>query len=129
MFTMRVLIVDDDPDFRQEVCETLASRGCSVDEASCAAAGKQRIETGEYDMVLVDFKMPDHSGLWLMQHVDLPAGTKALLVTGHVNRRIIDAMFRAGVCGYLIKPFDEDDLMRHVRFHVAGEGTCPTEES
>ena len=47
------------------------------------------------------------------------AALKALLVTGHVNRAVIKEMFRAGAAGYIIKPFDEDELMRHIAFHFA----------
>jgi DNA-binding response OmpR family regulator len=58
----------------------------------------------------------------------LPRHTKALLVTAHVNRHIVNRMFECGVSGYIIKPFDEAELMRHLDFH-AGRGRSDTTDS
>ena len=91
-----------------------------VDEAASANEAIPLAENGNYDFVLVDFQMPLHDGFWFMKNVRLPSKTKALLVTAYVNRIMIAEMFKVGVRGYIIKPFDEDDLLHHLAFHSGG---------
>lgn len=74
-------------------------------------------ETGAYDLVLLDYEMPEHDGLWFLRTARLPSRTKVLLVTAHTHPVLIKEFFRAGAAGYLIKPFEEDDLLRHMDFH------------
>ena len=79
------------------------------------------VKDGTYDFVLVDYQMPEHDGIWFMQNVKLPPRTKAILVTAQVNRKVIEAMFKVGASGYLIKPFEEADLMANLAFHKKQE--------
>jgi CheY-like chemotaxis protein len=117
---MKVLVLDDHLGLREEVVAMLARNGHDADGVDSAVAAVPLAETGRYDFILVDFAMPEHDGLWFMKNVRMPRRTKAILVTGHANRQLIDRMFRAGIAGYLIKPFEETDLIRHLDFHAHG---------
>lgn len=114
---MKVLLVDDNPAFREEVRRMLERHGHEADEAESASQAIPLVEAGAYDLVLLDYQMPEHDGLWFLRTARRPGRTKVLLVTNHEQPRLITEMFRAGVAGYLIKPFDEDDLLRHMDFH------------
>jgi len=114
---MKVLVLDDHKPFRDEVVDMLTRLGHEGVGTATAEAAIPLAETGDYDFVLVDFSMPNHDGVWFMKHVKLPRRTKALLVTAHVSKEIMAQMFRLGIAGYLIKPFDESDLIRHLDFH------------
>jgi two-component system chemotaxis response regulator CheY len=117
---MRILVLDDHKGFRQEVEAILARHGHDAHGVESADDAIPLAESGEYDFILVDFKMPVHDGLWFLKNVRLPMTTKALLVTAHVNKEIINKMFEMGAAGYIIKPFDEADLLRHLDFHWSG---------
>ena len=117
---MKILIVDDHEGMRQELQSILARHGHLANAVGSAGEAAPLIESGEYEVVLLDYRMPEHDGLWLMKNVGLPPRTKVLLITAHVDRRVIDEMFRAGAVGYIIKPFDEADLLRHIEFHSGG---------
>ena len=119
---MKILVLDDYKPFRDEVLAMLTRNGHAAEGADSAPAAIPLVENGDYDFVLVDFSMPDHDGLWFMRHVRKPRHTKALLVTAHVNREMINRMFRLGAAGYLIKPFDEKDLLRHLEFYSRSAG-------
>jgi len=119
--TMKILVLDDHRGFREAIESILTRHGHDVVGVESAEKAIPLVENGDYDFVLVDYQMPEHDGIWFMQHVQRPRRTKAILATAIVNRQIIDAMFKAGASGYLIKPFDEDDLLMHLRFY-SGSG-------
>lgn len=115
---MKILVLDDHRGFREEVESILTRHGHHVVGVESAEQAIPLVENGDYDFVLVDYQMPEHDGIWFMQNVRKPRRTRAILSTAIVNRQIIDAMFKAGASGYLIKPFDEDDLLMHLRFYT-----------
>ena len=75
------------------------------------------LETNHYDFILVDYKMPEHDGIWFMKNVSLPRNTKVLLTTSFIGKDLVKKMFSEGICGYIAKPFDEQELLRHLAFH------------
>jgi len=122
---MRVLILDDHAGFRDEVQGMLARNGHEADSVARAADAIPLVESGRYDFVLVDFSMPEHDGVWFMRNVKRPRHTKAILITAHVNNYLISQMFRMGALGYIIKPFGEEDLVRHLQFYSHGNAGAP----
>jgi len=117
---MKVLVLDDHKGFRDEVLRMLTHNGHEGHAVEKAVDAIPLVESGEYDLVLIDFSMPEHDGIWFMQNVKKPRHTKALLVTAYVNNQVIDHMFRVGASGYIIKPFDEEDLLRQLQHHCRG---------
>lgn len=124
---MKILVLDDHAAFRDEVVGILARKGHEAHGVATATAAVPLVESGAYDVVFVDYSMPEHDGIWFMRTVKKPKRTKAILVTAHVNREMITTMFKAGVSGYIIKPFDEEDLMRHLDFHFKQGRYAPRE--
>ncbi len=118
---MKILVLDDHDDFRNEIVDILARSGHAADGAASAVEAVARVENDDYDLVLVDYNMPEHNGLWFMRNARRPKSTKVLLITAYVDRDIIDAMFKAGAAGYIIKPFDEAELLHHIGYHF-GKG-------
>jgi response regulator of citrate/malate metabolism len=60
--------------------------------------------------------MPVNDGAWFLQKFRVPRKTKVLLITAFVDREVIRKMFSLGASGYLIKPFEKEDLLRHMNF-------------
>ena len=114
---MHLLVVDDDKRLLEEVASILTRNGHTVDCVDNAAQAVDMTEKGHYDFVLVDYRMPEHDGVWFMKSVKLPRSTKVLLVTSLVDRNVIRTMFSAGISGYIIKPFDEEELVKNLAFH------------
>jgi DNA-binding response OmpR family regulator len=114
---MKILVIDDDKPLREEVGKILIRAG---HDADCVGSAKEAVpmaESGKYDFLLVDYRMPEYDGVWFMRNVNLPKKTKALLVTSYLDRALIEKMIRAGAVGYVIKPFDEEEILRHLEFH------------
>jgi len=115
---MRILALDDDTSILASLRRILEDEGYTVTCFHDAAEAATDTASSEYDLILVDYKMPEKNGAWFMKNARIPNETKVLLMTAYAQKDIIDDMFKKGVSGYLIKPFDRDELMRHIRFHV-----------
>jgi len=108
---MKILVIDDDKPVREAACmmvETLGGQAVASVGAKDAIGHLQR---EDYQYILLDMKMPDKDGLWFMKHARIPAGTRAILMSGFVPGMLLREMYRLGVCDYLEKPFDSQDLL------------------
>lgn len=118
---MKILVLDDDEDLSSALCEILAARKLDVHCSTSAPEAIELLKGNHYDMVLLDYVMPQHDGIWFMSNAKLPRTTKVLLMTGYLERKMINTMFDMGVCGYMIKPFDEEELIRNLKFFLPGQ--------
>ena len=112
---MKILVVDDDIGMLGALGELLVAHGHAVQCVDTARKGLD-CKPDEFDIVLLDYKMPEHDGAWFMKQAKFSRSTRVLLITAYVNKEVIKRMFDLGVSGYLIKPFDADDLLRHIEF-------------
>lgn len=65
----RVLVIDDERNVRQLLCELLTVWGCDADEATSGAEGLTLFQQGDYDLVLTDLAMPGVTGLEVIENV------------------------------------------------------------
>jgi CheY-like chemotaxis protein len=117
---MKILLLDDEEYLLSAIERLLAELGHSVDSTTDATKAAGMVENGGYDFALVDFMMPVHDGAWFMKNARVPRNTKVLLMTAHVEKDVIREMFKLGVRGYLIKPLDKEELIKHLAFHSTG---------
>lgn len=113
---MKVLVLDDDEDLTDALCQILSARNLDVHCTPSASQAIEMLKENEYDLVLLDYTLPQHDGAWFLSNALLPRRTKVLLITGHIERKMINTMFKLGACGYIIKPFDEEELIRNLDF-------------
>jgi len=104
--TIRVLHVDDDPDFRDLTVKLLERENDRFDvtTAKGPAAGRERLTSAEFDCVVSDFDMPGESGIAFLETVrtdypDLPF----ILFTGKGSEEVASDAISAGVTDYLQK--------------------------
>jgi len=106
-----VLVVDDDPDFAHGLAQVIGNEGLSVATAGSLGEARARMATRVPDMLLVDLKLPDGSGIELVQ--DASAGTVAsdvVLITGHATVETAVEALRLGASDFLTKPIDHARL-------------------
>jgi DNA-binding NtrC family response regulator len=65
----RILVVDDEDNIRFLYSQELADEGYEVVEAANAAEAVARLEEGEFDLVVLDIKLKNESGLDLLQRI------------------------------------------------------------
>ena len=108
---LTVLLVDDDPEFTEVACTIIEFLGHDILTAANLAEAREWLEKETFDHVLLDFMLPDGSGVHLFEELDaLPKRPKVTLITGHPSVRGIIK----GLCGpnidYLVKPIQREDI-------------------
>jgi signal transduction histidine kinase len=104
----RLLIVDDDAVDRRLYGKLLAQLGpdtCHVQQAADGAVGLATLRAGQFDCVLLDFKLPDMTGLEFLAAavVDGELPCAVVLITGQGNEAIAVQAMKRGVRDYLVK--------------------------
>ena len=115
---MKMLLIDDDVNLLEALKDMLAEHKHEVECSSTAREAVEKVKETDYDCILVDYRMPRDDGVWFMENAEISPGTKVLLMTAYLNREVINKMFSLGAAGYIIKPFDEEELLAHLNFHT-----------
>lgn len=107
----KVLVVDDEPVVASSMRRSLNRRGFRVDEAFSGNDALNRILNEMYDLVLLDMRMPDSSGLELLPTIKkhrpkLPV----VMVTGYASIDTAVEAIQRGASDYMAKPFTPDEL-------------------
>jgi PAS domain S-box-containing protein len=106
-----ILIIDDDPDVRDFLAETLEGLGHAVDVSEGAEQGLARIEETVPDLVLLDFAMPGMNGAQAARRIrGKRPGLPIIFVTGYAESEQLEAALGPDV-SVLRKPFGVDELV------------------
>jgi two-component system phosphate regulon response regulator PhoB len=114
----RILIVEDDTDLRDMLTESLSQAGYHIHSVADIRTARDALESLPYELVLLDWMLPDASGLqWLRklrreeQYRDLPI--IMLTARGEVADRVQG--LDSGADDYLVKPFSLKELLARIR--------------
>ncbi len=112
----RVLVVDDEELVRWSLRQELERAGYLVDEAPTAAAALESAMRDLPDLVLLDHRLPDRTGVEVLRELKkaLPR-LPVVMLTAHASiDGAVEAM-KEGAYDYLTKPFEVDDVLRALR--------------
>jgi DNA-binding response OmpR family regulator len=112
----RILLVEDSEELRDLMQLILESEGYAVSTATTAEEGLDLLEHEEYDLVVSDYALPAHTGIWLLREAvarHLMPEMQGIIVTAHPEVR------DAGAFPVLYKPLDFDRFLDEVRIHIA----------
>ncbi len=127
MMTQRqILVIDDEPSIREMLTIFLEEMGYQVDTADCVRAGIAAVDTGAFDLVMCDLRLPDGSGLEVLEHARHdPTSPPFIIITAHTTPQNALEALRAGATEYLSKPFNVEDLRLILR-NILGTETSDT---
>jgi two-component system chemotaxis response regulator CheY len=112
--TRRLLVVDDALIIREIIKDTLTAAGWDI--AGEAANGREAVERYEElrpDAVTLDLVMPEYDGLYALQGIlELNPDAKIVVVSALDQKSILKQAFRIGATDFVVKPFDNDDLVQ-----------------
>lgn len=120
MKSYRVLIVDDEPVIRLDLRTMLEAMGhVVVGEADNGVEALQLARTLQPDLVIADIMMPGMDGIELANRLARERIAPVLILTAYSEPEMILGANRAGVLGYLVKPFREADLAPAIQIAVS----------
>lgn len=112
---MRILVVEDEPDLLRGLVQVLREDGYAVDEADDGREGLYKAQVYDYDAIVLDWMLPQLSGLELLQQLRKKKTTPVLLLTA---RDAVDDRVKgldSGADDYLVKPFELAELKARLR--------------
>jgi DNA-binding NtrC family response regulator len=111
-----VLVVDDELIVRESLGGWFRDDGCDVGTAESGRQALQRCEEREFDIALIDIKMPGMDGLELQRRLaEVAPNTSVIVMTAYASVDTAVSALKAGAYDYIVKPFDPDELSQLVR--------------
>ena len=103
----RILIAEDDPDYRELLSRRASRMGLEVHQAADGQQAIDALQEHEFDALVLDLYMPEHTGLEVIDAArKIDQDIQALILTGSASvETAVDAL-RAGVYDYLTKPLE-----------------------
>jgi len=116
MAKARVLIVDDEPSIRRTLKEILEFEKYVVDEAGDGLECLVKLKRAQYDVVVMDIKMPKMDGMDALERIQLLApDTPVVMISGHANiDTAVDAV-KKGAFDFISKPPDLNRMLITLR--------------
>ena len=112
----KILIVDDEPSNRNILSQELTHEGYSVLAASDGREGLRKIESAHPDLIILDYMMPDLSGLEVLKELRKRENdTPVVMITAYgTMERAVEAM-KEGAYDFITRPFEPDHIALVVR--------------
>jgi DNA-binding response OmpR family regulator len=112
---VKVLVAEDDRKLGLFLQRVLAEEGFTVDHSTSGADALSQARSGVYDLLVLDWMLPDGDGLGVCRQLRREGSTLAILMLtarGELAERVLG--LGAGADDYLVKPFDVEELVARV---------------
>lgn len=115
MKNIKLLIIDDEIDFASALADRLEIRGFATATASYGLEGLEELATSSPDVVLLDLKMPDMSGIEVLEQIKekYPA-IKVIMLSGHGAATEGTDCIECGAFAFIMKPVDFTELLKKI---------------
>jgi len=111
----RILVVDDDSQFRRVLRPTFEANGYEVEETPSGEGALEQCRTAKYDLILLDVNLPGISGLKTCQELRAVTNARVIMLTVRdASEDKIEAL-GAGADDYITKPFAMRELLTRIR--------------
>ncbi len=112
-----ILIIDDDKYLAELLADELKELGFKSEFVNSASEGiSQLSQENDYDIVLLDLKMPEHDGFWVLEKMrEIDCKQKVIVVTAYADLDSALKSSKLGASGFVSKPYDLDDLLITIR--------------
>ncbi len=119
---VRILGVDDDVPIAAFLEDMLSAKGFAVTVASNGPAALELIRKQKPDLVVLDVMMPGMSGFDVCRAIKADPATrdvKVIMATALDQLSYVEKAFSAGACDYVIKPIDNQRLLKKIELALA----------
>ena len=113
--SLTILVIDDEANFRENVCEFLSSLGHETHQAGTLAEGRKLVNQGVGELVLLDIQLPDGYGPDLLAEISMhPLGPLVIMITGFGDIDTAVEVMKSGAHDFLTKPVKFDRLQQSI---------------
>ena len=112
----KILIVDDDKIVLDSCKRVLEPEGFDITLVSSAPKAIELLGGDHYQLLLIDLKMPENDGMWLIREVKrLNIEIPVIVMSGYSTNETIDDVINLGAVTFVPKPFTPDELLKSVQ--------------
>lgn len=116
----KILVVDDDQDICLMLTKFLAKHQYVVHTAFTGEEALIQLRAYQFDLILCDFKLPDLTGIELLQKIKvLNSKVAVIIITGYSDVKTAVETFRFGASDYITKPLYPDELLASIQETIA----------
>lgn len=111
-----ILVVEDEPLIRENLADYLRQEGYQCETAGSGKEALDRLQQQEFDLVITDIRMPEFTGLELLQEISHSyPDTAVIMITAVADLQTAVQSMKQGAYDYITKPFDLEKVMESVR--------------
>lgn len=114
----RIIVVEDDSDFRDSIVETLSLYGYEATGAKSALDFYHKVAQKPYALVILDLGLPDQNGVILAEFIRQNTNMRIIILTARTSLESRVSAYKAGADTYLLKPVDTDELIASVESNL-----------
>ena len=111
----KILMIDDEQALLKLSSSILRREGFAVETRSDAREALALLQDESFDIILLDLRMPEMSGLDFLRHFNVRARPEEVLIlTAHADVQSAVETVKLGAYGYLAKPFNAEEILNHI---------------
>lgn len=122
-----ILIIEDEASFAEVVADILSQAAYNIENRSTGAAGLDCLRTNKPDLILLDYGLPDMTGLEVLRQIRLRSSVPVIFVSGRGNDRDKVTVLEQGADDYISKPFHRAELLARIAALLRRVGWNPPE--
>ena len=112
---IHLLLVDDEPDFKEIILKRLTRMGIQLSLADCCGTALETLETQPVDVIIMDVSMPGLDGIQCLKKVkERWPLVEVIILTGHASVKSGIEGMQGGAFDYCLKPIDVLELLEKV---------------
>ena len=131
----KLLIIDDDQDICLLLSKFLDKKGFKTSVANKGDEAVERLKKESFDLVLLDYKLPDTNGLDMLQRIKiLNPETIVIIITGYSDMKTAISTLKNGAYDYVTKPLYPDEILMTInnaletrKSHTPGQRKAATQ--
>jgi CheY-like chemotaxis protein len=106
-----ILVIDDEVAVNNNIRKILSKQGYPIDQAMSKTEALEKVQSGDYKLILLDLRIPEVKGLELLKAIhDHRPKTKVIIITGYASIETAIESARFGAVDYLNKPFTPNEI-------------------
>jgi DNA-binding response OmpR family regulator len=112
---MKILIVDDEQLIRSVIKEYCQNSNYDTDEASSGKEALKKLQTNDYDLMVLDIMMPEMDGFTMLKEVPVERKIPTIILSARGEEYDKLSGFDLGIDDYLTKPFSPKELVARIK--------------